>query len=236
MTPPVKALVFDVFGTVVDWRGSLIADLGAFGAARGLAADWPALVDAWRAAYQPSMDRVRRGERPFAMLDVLHRETLDRLIAEFGIAGLDEAARRDMTRMWHRLRPWPDSVAGLARLKRRFTIATLSNGNVALLTAMAKQAGLPWDTIFGGDIFRHYKPDPETYLGVARLLDLPPGRVMMAAAHNGDLAAARRAGLLTAFFPRPGEYGPHQSRDFAADTAWDVVARDIEDLATQLGA
>ncbi len=236
MTSPVKALVFDVFGTVVHWRGSLIPDLGAFGAARGLAADWPALVDAWRGAYVPSMDRVRRGERPFAMLDVLHRETLDRLIAEFGIAGLDEAARRDMTRMWHRLRPWPDSVAGLARLKRRFTIATLSNGNVALLTAMAKRAGLPWDTIFGGDIFRHYKPDPETYLGACALLDLPPAEVMMVAAHNGDLAAARALGLRTAFFPRPAEYGPAQARDLAAEQDWDVVARDVEDLAARLGA
>ena len=236
MQPSVKALVFDVFGTVVDWRGSLIADLTAFGAARGVAADWAAFVDAWRAAYQPSMDRVRRGERPFVMLDVLHRETLDRLTADFGIAGLDEAARQEMNRMWHRLRPWPDSVAGLARLKRRFTVATLSNGNVALLTAMAKNAGLPWDTIFGGDIFRHYKPDPETYLGACALLDLKPAEVMMVAAHNGDLAAARGLGLRTAFFPRPTEYGPLQAGDLAPEQDWDVVARDVEDLAARLGA
>ena len=236
MQPDVKALIFDVFGTVVDWRGSLIGELTAFGAARGLAADWPALVDAWRGAYVPSMDRVRRGERPWATLDMLHRETLDRLVREFGIAGLDEAALRHLTRAWHRLRPWPDSVPGLTRLKRRFVIATLSNGNVALLTNMAKQAGLPWDTIFGGDLFGHYKPDPETYLGACALLDLPPGEVMMVAAHNGDLAAARALGLRTGFFPRPTEYGPAQTNDLAPAQAWDVVARDVEDLAERLGA
>lgn len=236
MSEGVKALVFDVFGTIVDWRGSLIADLSAFGAAHGIAADWPALVDAWRGAYAPSMDRVRRGERPWAPLDVLHRETLDRLVREFGIAGLDEAALRHINRGWHRLRPWPDAVAGLARLKRRFIIAPLSNGNVALLTAMAKQAGLPWDAIFGADLFRHYKPDPQTYLGACALLDLPPAEVMMVAAHNADLAAARAHGLRTAFFARPGEYGPTQVRDLAAAEAWDVVAADVGDLATRLGA
>ena len=236
MSEGVKALVFDVFGTIVDWRGSLIADLSAFGAARGIAADWPALVDAWRGAYAPSMDRVRRGARPWAPLDVLHRETLDRLVREFGIAGLDEAALRHINRGWHRLRPWPDAVAGLTRLKGRFIIAPLSNGNVALLTAMAKQAGLPWDAIFGADLFRHYKPDPETYLGACALLDLPPAEVMMVAAHNADLAAARALGLRTAFFPRPAECGPAQARDLAAEAAWDVVARDVGDLATRLGA
>ena len=236
------AIVFDTFGTVVDWRSSLIRELTEFGAARGIAAahgigiDWAGLVDAWRAAYHPSMDRVRRGELPWTRLDDLHRASLDRLVTEFGITGLTEADLVHINLGWHRLTPWPDSVPGLTRLKRRFIIGPLSNGNVSLLTNMAKHAGLPWDMVFGSDLFGHYKPDPETYLGVARLLDLPPGRVMMAAAHNGDLAAARRAGLLTAFFPRPGEYGPHQSRDFAADTAWDVVARDIEDLAAQLGA
>lgn len=236
MSEGVKALVFDVFGTIVDWRGSLIADLSAFGAAHGIAADWTALVDAWRGAYAPSMDRVRRGARPWAPLDVLHRETLDRLVRDFGIAGLDEAALRHINRGWHRLRPWPDAVAGLARLKRRFVIAPLSNGNVALLTAMAKQAGLPWDAIFGADLFRHYKPDPETYLGACALLDLPQAEVMMVAAHNADLAAARALGLRTAFFARPGEYGPAQARDLAATEAWDVVAQDVGDLATRLGA
>ena len=229
------AIVFDTFGTVVDWRGSLIGELTAFGAARGIAADWAGLVDAWRAAYHPSMQRVRAGEVGWTRLDDLHRASLDRLVEEFGIAGLSEADLAHINRGWHRLHPWPDAVAGLARLKTRFIIGPLSNGNVSLLTNMAKHAGLPWDMVFGSDLFGHYKPDPETYLGVARLLDLEPGRVMMAAAHNGDLAAARTCGLMTAFFPRPAEYGPHQKRDFAAEGDWDVVAADIGDLAGRLG-
>ena len=157
-------------------------------------------------------------------------------MAEFGIKGLSEDDLRHINRGWHRLTPWPDSVPGLTRLKRKFIIGPLSNGNVSLLLNMAKHAGIPWDMIFGSDLFQHFKPDPETYLGVAKLLDLEPGQVMMAAAHNNDLANARKQGLMTAFFARPGEYGPHQKRDFAADQAWDVVAKDIEDLATQLGA
>ena len=229
------AIVFDTFGTVVDWRGSLIGELTAFGAARGIAADWAGLVDAWRAAYHPSMQRVRAGEVGWTRLDDLHRASLDRLVEEFRIAGLSEADLAHINRGWHRLHPWPDAVAGLARLKTRFIIGPLSNGNVSLLTNMAKHAGLPWDMVFGSDLFGHYKPDPETYLGVARLLDLEPGRVMMAAAHNGDLAAARTCGLMTAFFPRPAEYGPHQKRDFAAEGDWDVVAADIGDLAGRLG-
>jgi 2-haloacid dehalogenase len=229
------AIVFDTFGSVVDWRGSLIADLGAFGQARGIVADWTALVDAWRAAYHPSMDRVRKGLVPWTKLDDLHRASLDRLVAEFGITGLLEADLAHINLGWHRLTPWPDSVPGLTRLKQRYIIGPLSNGNVALLTKMAKHAGLPWDMVFGSDLFGHYKPDPETYLGVAKLLDLAPSQVMMAAAHDGDLAHARTCGLLTAFFARPTEYGPHQVRDFTAEQAWDVVARDIEDLATQLG-
>jgi 2-haloacid dehalogenase len=229
------AIVFDTFGSVVDWRGSLIADLSAYGAKRGIAADWTALVDAWRAAYHPSMDRVRKREVPWAKLDDLHRSSLDALVAKFGITGLTEDDLRHINLGWHRLNGWPDAVSGLTRLKRRFIIGPLSNGNVALLTKMAKHAGLPWDIVFGSDLFGHYKPDPETYLGVAKLLDVAPGEVMMAAAHNNDLAAARKCGLMTAFWPRPTEYGPHQKRDFAAEQDWDVVAKDIEDLAAQLG-
>ena len=229
------AIVFDTFGTVVDWRGSLIGELTAFGVSRGIAADWAGLVDAWRAAYHPSMQRVRAGEVGWTRLDDLHRASLDRLVEEFGIAGLSEADLAHINRGWHRLHPWPDAVAGRARLKTQFIIGPLSKGNVSLLTSMAKHAGLPWDMVFGSDLFGHYKPDPETYLGVARLLDLEPGRVMMAAAHNGDLAAARTCGLMTAFFPRPAEYGPHQKRDFAAEGDWDVVAADIGDLAGRLG-
>jgi 2-haloacid dehalogenase len=232
--PPV-AIVFDTFGTVVDWRTSLIEDLTAYGAARGVTADWPALVDAWRAAYQPSMQRVRTGEQPWTTLDNLHRTTLDRLVAEFGIKGLSEDDLVHINLGWHRLKPWPDAVPGLTRLKSRFIIGPLSNGNVALLLNMAKFSGIPWDMIFGSDLFGHFKPDPETYLGVARLLNLRPEQVMMAAAHNGDLAAARGCGLQTAFFPRPGEYGPKQDRDTRAEQDWDIVATDIQDMAAQLG-
>lgn len=228
------AIVFDTFGTVVDWRSSLIADLGAYGAKRQVTADWEGLVDAWRAAYHPSMDRVRKGEQPWTRLDDLHRASLDRLIEQFGIGGLTEQDRAYINLGWHRLHPWPDAVAGLLRLKTRFIIGPLSNGNVSLLLNMAKFAGIPWDMIFGSDLFGHFKPDPQTYLGVAAMLDLRPEQVMMAAAHNGDLAAARGCGLMTAFFPRPTEYGPHQKRDMAADEDWDIVATDIQDLATRL--
>jgi 2-haloacid dehalogenase len=232
---PPLVIVFDTFGSVVDWRGSLIADLTAFGQARGVTADWPALVDAWRAAYQPSMARVRNGEIPWTRLDDLHRASLDRLVAEFGIKGLTEQDLVHINLGWHRLNAWPDSVPGLTRLKKGFVIGPLSNGNVSLLTNMAKHAGLPWDMIFGSDLFGHFKPDPETYLGVAKMMDLAPDQVMMAAAHNGDLAAARKCGLKTAFFPRPSEYGPHQKRDYKAEEDWDIVATDIEDMASQLG-
>jgi 2-haloacid dehalogenase len=211
------AIVFDTFGTVVDWRSSLIADLTAFGRERGVSADWTALVDAWRAAYHPSMDRVRKGQDPWTTLDNLHRASLDKLVAEFGIKGLSEADLKHINLGWHRLKPWPDAIPGLTRLKRKFIIGPLSNGNVALLTKMAKNAGIPWDVVFGSDLFHHFKPDPETYLGVAKLLD------------------ARKCGLMTGFFPRPTEYGPHQKRDFAAEQEWDVVATDLEDMATKLG-
>jgi 2-haloacid dehalogenase len=228
------AIVFDTFGSVVDWRSSLIADLTAYGTSKGVTADWPALVDAWRAAYHPSMQRVRTGELPWTKLDNLHRASLDKLIADFRITGFTQQDLVHINLGWHRLHPWPDSVPGLTRLKSRFIIGPLSNGNVSLLLNMAKFAAIPWDMIFGSDLFGHFKPDPETYLGVARMLDLRPDQVMMAAAHNGDLAAARAQGLLTAFFPRPAEYGPHQKRDYQADQDWDIVATDIQDMATKL--
>lgn len=232
----VKALVFDVFGTVVDWRGSLVADFTAWAEIRGIAADWTALVDAWRQGYMPSMDEVRKHpERGFVNLDTLHRRTLDRLVTRFGIAGLTEADLHYLTWGWHRLHPWPDAVGGLTRLKQRYIIAPLSNGNVALLTDMAKFAGLPWDLVLSAELFGHYKPDPESYLGAARLLGLAPGQVMMVAAHNNDLAAAQQLGLKTAFVARPTEYGPLQSRDFKADGDWDIVAVDFDDLAKRTG-
>ena len=229
------AIVFDTFGSVVDWRTSLITELTAFGAGRKIEADWTGLVDAWRAAYHPSMMRVRKGELPWTRLDDLHRASLDKLVADRGIKGLTEADLVHMNLGWHRLHPWPDSIPGLTRLKTRFIIGPLSNGNVSLLLNMAKHASIPWDMIFGSDLFQHFKPDPETYLGVAKLLGLEPGQVMLGAAHNNDLLAAQSCGLMTAFFPRPGEYGPNQERDHKPDGDWDYVAKNIEDLADQLG-
>jgi 2-haloacid dehalogenase len=231
----VRAILFDTFGTVVDWRGSLIAELERWGAEKGITTDWAGLVDSWRAAYAPSMDRVRRGEVPWTILDDLHRATLDTLIPRFGLPDLPEVERDHLTRAWHRLDPWPDAIPGLTRLKQKFVIAPLSNGNVALLVNMAKRVGIPWDMVFGADLFRHYKPDAETYLGACDLLGLPPAQVMMAAAHNADLRAARALGLRTAFFARPTEYGPAQGKDLTADEEWDVVAVDIEDLAVRMG-
>ena len=231
----VKAILFDTFGSVVDWRTSVIAEMSAFGAQRGISADWAAFADAWRGAYKPSMDRVRHKERPWTILDVLHRESLETLVAQFGIGGLSEADLDHLTRIWHRLTPWPDSVAGLTRLKREYIISPLSNGNVALLVNLAKYSELPWDMVFGSEIARAYKPDPAVYLGACAMLGLEPGQVMMAAAHNYDLAAARALGMKTGFFARPTEYGPGQVRDLKADSNWTVVAVDIADLATQMG-
>lgn len=232
----VRAILFDVFGTVVDWRGSLIGELSAWGAARGLAADWTGLVDAWRGAYAPSMDRVRRGELPWTNLDALHRASLAALAPGYGLAGLDAAGLDWINRGWHRLRPWPDSVPGLVRLHRRFVLSPLSNGNVALLVAMARAHGLPWDTVLCAEVFRHYKPDPETYLGACAMLALDPAEVMLCAAHNADLAAAQALGLRTAFIPRPLEYGPHQARDLGPEGAWDVVAPDLQAFAERMDA
>lgn len=234
-TAPIEALVFDVFGTVVDWRSSIIAEFEAFGASRGLDADWVKITDRWRGLYQPSMEEVRSGRRPWTILDVLHRESLDKLLAEHDLSHVSEADRDHLTRAWHRLKPWPDVVAGLKRLKARFIIGTLSNGNVGLLARMAKNAGLPWDVVLGAETARAYKPMPEAYLSAARLLNLEPNRLMLVAAHNGDLAAAQRVGLRTAFISRPTEYGPHQNRDVEAEGKWDYVADDFGKLADQLG-
>jgi 2-haloacid dehalogenase len=230
----VKALLFDTFGTVVDWRTSLIEEFSAWAAGRGLAVDWPGLVDAWRGAYAPSMDRVRKGELPWTNLDALHRQSLDTLAPRFGLDGLSAADKEWMVRGWHRLKPWPDSVAGLTRLKPRYILSPLSNGNVSLLVNMAKNAGLPWDLVLCAETFRHYKPDAETYLGAASLLDLRPDQVMMCAAHNADLAAAQLHGLRTAFIARPTEYGPHQVRDFGPEGDWDFAVDSVPALADAL--
>jgi 2-haloacid dehalogenase len=230
-----KALLFDVFGTVVNWRGGLIAQLEAFGRERGIAADWPALADAWRGAYLPSMNGVRSGERPWTDLETLQRESLERLVADRAIAGLAPADLDRINLFWRALPPWPDSPAGLARLKARFTICTLSNGDVALLSAMAKAGGLAWDLVFAAETFRHYKPDPETYLGACALLKLDPGEAMMVAAHEFDLTAARALGLQTAYIDRPQEFGPGRPKPGPSE-AWDIACAGIDELADRLGA
>jgi 2-haloacid dehalogenase len=230
------ALLFDVFGTLVDWRSSLIADLSALGKERGVDADWSVLVDTWRSAYVPSMNAVRSGALPWTPLDGLHRASFDALCEQFGIAdALDEEARRWCVDRWHHLRPWPDTLAGLTRLRARYILATLSNGNVRLLVDLAKNAPLPVDTIFSAEIFRHYKPDPQTYLGAVELLATTPERVMLVAAHNSDLLAAKSHGLRTAWIARPTEYGP-KAADTAAADGVDISAANLTDLADLLGA
>jgi len=235
----VKALVFDVFGTVVDWRTSIAAQVEELAKRKGVELDGAAFADAWRAQYGPSMNRVRTGDLPWTTLDQLHRMSLDHLLPEFGLTGLEEAEKASLNKAWHRLRPWPDAVQGLARLKRHFIIAPLSNGNIALMTDMAKHAGLPWDCILGAELARHYKPDPEVYRSAAEFLDLRLDEVMMVAAHLGDLRAAKAVGLRTAFVARPDEYGhgpKSRKPDTAADDSVDVSARDFAHLAGQLRA
>ena len=231
----VKALVFDTFGTVVDWRGSIIAEGSEWGKAKGISIDWARFADRWRAGYAPSMEKVRKGEMPWTKLDALHRMILDSLLKEFEIQGLTEEEKDHWNRVWHRLKPWPDSVAGLARLKKKYTIAPLSNGNVSLLADMAKNAGLPWDLILSAELARHYKPDRESYLTAVELLSLKPEETMMAAAHRGDLQAARSFGLRTGFIHRPKEYGPTRPADTAKPGDFDVVAEDMVDLAEKMG-
>jgi 2-haloacid dehalogenase len=232
----VKALVFDVFGTVVDWRGSIVEEGKAWGKAKGITVDWARFADDWRGGYMPSMAKVRSGELPWTNLDQLNRALLEELLKKFHIDGLSEDDKDHWNRVWHRLKPWPDSVAGLTRLKKRYTIAPLSNGNVALLTNMAKHAGLPWDLILSAELARHYKPDREVYLTAASLLDLKPAQVMMCAAHSIDLTAARGCGLRTGFIHRPNEFGQSGKPDDAQPGDFDVVSRDIVDLASKLGA
>ena len=231
----VKALCFDVFGTVVDWRGSVIREAGALGAAKGIDADWSAFADAWRAGYQPAMAPVREDRRGYVRLDVLHREILDGLRPRFGLDGLDEDEVVSLNRVWHRLDGWPDSAPGMARLRRRFILAALSNGHVALVVNMARHAGLVWDAPLGAEPARQYKPRPEVYDTAIDMLGLEAPQTMMVAAHNDDLHAARERGMQTAFVLRPTEYGPDQTGDLAPDGDWDVVARDFLDLADKLG-
>jgi 2-haloacid dehalogenase len=231
----VKALVFDVFGTVVDWRSSITAEVKQLAAHKGLSLDAARFADAWRAGYAPAMNRVRSGELPWTKLDRLHLMILDRVLADFGAAGLSDAEKDQLNRAWHRLKPWPDAVQGLARLKKRFVIAPLSNGNISLMTNLARHAGLPWDCILGAELVRHYKPDREVYQSAADILDLPLAEVMMVAAHLGDLRAAKAVGLRTAFVARPLEFGPDGKPDLKPDDSADVSAKDFGDLARQLG-
>jgi len=231
-----RALAFDVFGTVVDWRSSIIAELEAFGETHGVQQDWPTFADNWRAGYGPAMDRVRRGDLPWTRIDDLHRGILDELLRTAGITSASDEDIDHLNRAWHRLDPWPDTVAGLSRLKEKFTITSLSNGNMSLLTNMAKRAGLPWDCVISAELFHHYKPDPQAYLGCADLLDMPPDQLMLVAAHPSDLRAARDAGLMTSYVARPLENGPDHRPPRVEDGEFDFTATDFLDLAQQLGA
>jgi 2-haloacid dehalogenase len=234
----VKACVFDTFGTVVDWRSSVIAEAALWGRARGLDVDWVEFTDRWRMGYAPAMDRVRKGKIPWTTLDNLQRMILEDLLKQYRIEGLSDEEKMGWAHVWRRLRPWPDSVDGLTRLKRKYIISPMSNGNVALMAHLAKFAGLPWDLVLGSDLVQHYKPDREMYLSAPFFLDLKPEEVMMCAAHVDDLRAARRCGLRTGFIYRPDEFGggPAGVPDRAKPDEFDVVAASIIDLSQQLGA
>ena len=233
----VQALVFDVFGTVTDWRTSVIREGEALGRAKGLEADWARFADEWRRdGYRGGIERVRRGELPWMNADALHRRELDALLPRYGIGGLNESEIERFNRVWHRLDPWPDAVPGLTRLRQKYVIAPLSNGGFALLTNLSKRAGLPWDCILSAELAGAYKPDPQVYRMAARLLGLECAEVMLVAAHGADLRGARAAGLRTAFVSRPLEHGPGAAGEPPPDPSFDVVATDFVDLARQLGA
>jgi 2-haloacid dehalogenase len=234
----VKALVFDIFGTIVDWRSSVIAEGVAWGKAKGLNIHWADFADRWRLGYAPAMDKVRKGEIPWTRLDDLHRMILEDLLNEFRIKDLTEEEIMSWSYIWRRLKPWPDSVEGLTRLKKRYVIAPLSNGNIALMANLAKFAGLPWDAILGSELVKHYKPDNEVYLSAPYFLGLKPDEVMMCAAHAGDLQAARRNGLRTGFIYRPNEFGDGSAGvpDEAKPGDFDIVSVSVVDLARQMAA
>ena len=233
--PEVKAMTFDIFGTVADWRGSIIREGQDVWAAKGVEVAWEQFADEWRAGYGPAMQRVRSGDLPWMNIDALHRLILDDLLARYQISSLAEDDKDQLNRVWHRLNPWPDVASGLTRLRRRAIIAALSNGNVGLLVNMARHGGLCWDCVLSSELAKHYKPDPEVYRTAAALLGLEPHEVMMVAAHNGDLKGAQAVGFRTAFVHRPREYGPKQTTDLAPDYSIDVVAADFNDLADRLG-
>lgn len=230
-----KALTFDVFGTVVDWRTSIIREGELLAARKGIDVDWAAFADEWRAGYGPAMSRVRSGELPWTKIDDLHRMILDDLVTKFDIKGLSAEEVDDLNRVWHRLMPWPDAVAGLNRLRSRYIVASLSNGNVSLLVNMAKNAGLTWDCVLSAELSGHYKPDPEVYQTAARLLGLRPEEVMMVATHKSDLRAAQQVGFKAAYVTRPLERGPEHTANITPDPSFDIFATDFFDLAKQLG-
>ncbi|PSP73831.1 haloacid dehalogenase type II [Halobacteriales archaeon QS_3_64_16] len=236
--PEVDALLFDVFGTVVDWRSGVIRDGRALGEEKDLDVDWAAFADAWREAYQPSMDRVREGDIAWRNLDSLHRDSLEELLDRFGIEGLTEAEKTNLNQVWHRLDPWPDAIPGLARLRCDYVIAPLSNGHVRLLADIAKRARIPWDLILSAELAGHYKPDEEAYLTAVDLLDCDPEQVMMVAAHERDLDASEELGLRTAYVHRPAEWGSERSHEAETPdaSAYDIVAEDVLDLAARLDA
>ncbi len=225
--------MFDVFGTVVDWRSSIAKEIRQVPELTGINGE--DFADNWRAKYQPAMERIRSGGRNWTKLDDLHYENLMELLDELGIENLSDSAKLHLNHAWHRLEPWPDAVEGLTRLKSEFTITTLSNGNVSLLLNMAKRANLPWDMILGAEVVKHYKPQPESYLKSAALIDVDPTHCMLTAAHNSDLVAAANCGFRTAFVARPTEYGPNQKTDLEPTAQYDFVASDFIDLAVQLG-
>ncbi len=230
----IQALTFDVFGTVVDWRASVIRTAEALGREIGREADWPGLADAWRKLYQPAMARVRDGHRPWAKLDDLHRENLIEILPRFGLGDLDAAAVERLNRAWHALDPWQDAVAGLTRLKRRFILSTLSNGDVAIQIRIARHGSLPWDFAFGAELARSFKPDPIVYRKAAELLGLAPAQCMMVAAHPPDLDAAKAQGFATAYVHRPLEYGAARARPMP-ETGFDYAVENFIELADQLG-
>ncbi|MFM7342021.1 MAG: haloacid dehalogenase type II [Betaproteobacteria bacterium] len=232
MRSPPKILAFDVFGTVVDWHGSIVRELQRLAPQ----VDGDAFALAWREGYQPAMQRVRSGELGWTRIDDLHRLILEGLLPRFGLSHLSPAEREHLNRVWHRLDPWPDVLAGLSRLKARYLITPLSNGNIGLLAQMAKRAGLPWDCILSAEVFRAYKPDPATYLGVAEVFDVSPSEVMLCAAHHDDLQAAAACGLRTAYIERPLEFGAAHMKDVSPRPGNELHARDLMDLAGRLGA
>jgi 2-haloacid dehalogenase len=235
MTVSAKALFFDVFGTLVDWRTSIAREAELVLKPLGHALDWIAFADAWRDEYQPAMDEVRAGRIPFCRLDLLHRRNLERILPRFGVAGLGEDVLANLNLAWHRLDAWEDVAPGLARLRRNAWLAPVSNGNISLMVDLARRNGLPWDAILGAEIAGDYKPKPRVYLVACEAFDLPPGACMMVAAHSRDLAAAAALGLRTAHVARPNEHGPGKG-EAAPTVPVDIAAASLTDLAEKLGA